>query len=193
MSNRASQIILLCEDKLHEVFVRRFLKAWGVVGLNYKIYVKPYPESSGCGSQFVISNFPDQLTAIRSRRDTVKVLIVVIDADNKTVEERKRELEKTLEEVEPKMSKVAADEHVCCVIPKWSIDTWLAYLQDGNASEDESCKNSLRFRNRESEAHPLIDMLAEKCKQRKALVGSPDSLLKACKEFERIRDALVGL
>lgn len=189
MSNRASQIILLCEDKLHEVFVRRFLKAWGVVGLNRKIYVPPYPEGEGCGSQFVISNFPDQLKAVRSR-SAVTVLIVVIDADNKTVEERKGELEKALEDAG--MPKVADDERICCVIPKWSIDTWLAYLQDGNASEDESYKNSLRFQNRESEAHPLIDTLAESCKAQGVLANAPPSLMNACSQFDKIRNALLG-
>lgn len=188
MSNRASQIIVLCEDKLHYVFVKRFLKKWGVS--NHAIR-EEYQQGQGSGAANVIADFPKQLEAVRSRSHrAITILIVVIDADNKTVEERKGELEKALEDAG--MPKVADDERICCVIPKWSMDTWLAYLQDGNASEDESYKNSLRFRNRESEAHPLIDMLAESCKAQGVLANAPPSLMNACSQFDKIRHALLG-
>lgn len=190
MGNRASQIILLCEDKLHEVFVHRFLKTWRVVDLNRKFRVPPYPaEGKGCGSQFVISNFPDQLTAIRSRSATT-ILIVVIDADNKTVEERKRELEKAL--TEDGIQKVASEEPVCFVIPKRSIDTWLAYLQGKAVSEEKSYKNEMGFRGNESKSHPLIDSLVQTCKDQGSLANAPQSLMNACSQFEKIRKALLG-
>jgi len=45
--SKASQIIVLCEDKAHEVFVKRFLKkGWGV---KPRAIRKP-PYSSGKGS-----------------------------------------------------------------------------------------------------------------------------------------------
>ena len=191
MSSRASQIIILCEDKLQEVFVRRFLKAWGVLNRNHKIRVLPYPKGKGSGSGFVVSKFPEELTALRSR-SAVTVLIVVIDADDKTVEQRKKELEKALKNAG--MPKVADNECVCCVIPRWSIDTWLAYLQGKEVSEEKSYKNELGFRvrNKESKSHPLIESLARTCKKQDSLTNPPRSLMNACSQFEKIRNVLLG-
>lgn len=187
MNNRASQIIVLCEDKLHDVFVRRFLKKWGVA--NRTVRVLDYPQGAGSGAAYVIANYPEQLKAVRSR-SAGTALIVVVDADNRTVKQRADDLKNSLKQAS--MPDVGNDEPVCCVIPKRSIDTWLKWLQGDSVDEEMSYKQQLGFRMKESEAHSLIDILAEKCRRREKLETPPDSLSKACGQFEKIRSVLSG-
>ena len=57
------KITVLCEDKQHESFIRRFLKK-----RNRQIYAVCRPkDSSGAGDQFVRDHYPIYLDAIRKR------------------------------------------------------------------------------------------------------------------------------
>jgi len=73
-------IVLLCEDKQTDSFVRRFLKH-----RNFKyrdIRTVSLSAGSGSGEQRVREQYPRQLKAIRQRKQAY--LIVVIDADTHT-------------------------------------------------------------------------------------------------------------
>ncbi|WP_446008306.1 hypothetical protein [Candidatus Electrothrix sp.] len=60
--SKASQIIILCEDKAHEMFATRFLKkGWGV---NPRaIRVVPYPSGKGSGENFVMKKLSKEAKA----------------------------------------------------------------------------------------------------------------------------------
>ena len=63
--SKASQIIVLCEDKAHEVFVKRFLKRWGVKPR--AIRVPPYPDGKGSGKKHVEDKISLEANALRRR------------------------------------------------------------------------------------------------------------------------------
>ncbi|MEI6421241.1 MAG: hypothetical protein WCP55_03425, partial [Lentisphaerota bacterium] len=84
MSNKPSQFIILCEDKLQESVIRRFLKkGWDIQ--ERLIRRSHYPNGAGSGEQHVRNKYANELRAYRSRSAST-VLLVVIDADTKSVE-----------------------------------------------------------------------------------------------------------
>ena len=111
-------IVLLCEDKQTDSFVRRFLKH-----RNFKyrdITTVSLSAGSGSGEQRVKEQYPTELKAIRQKEQAY--LIVVIDADTHTVDERHAELKQACEEegIPPRNIK---DANVLHIIPRRNIET----------------------------------------------------------------------
>jgi len=185
MMSKASRIIILCEDKLMDVVICRFLKSWGVNSRSF--HVVQYPHGQGCGEKFVRDGLPEQLRAFRSRKAET-VLIVAIDADNLSVRERQQQLDKTVKSA--KLPPRGNNESIAYIIPKRHIETWLAHLDDNDVNESDDYKTKYEFKKCESQAHTLVDKLVKHCKNQKELPDLPESLLEACQEFERIREVL---
>jgi len=188
--SKASQIIVLCEDRLQEVVVRCFLKRGWKKGPRY-VRVVPYPHggSGGSGEKHVRDSYPNQLRAYRSRLAKT-ILIVVIDADAGSVQAHHQELDDACRGAQPVVAPRQDGEAIVHVIPKWHLETWLAYLDGVNVSEGERYKPMYAFKRRESDCHSLVDKLATACKNGEELSGLPNSLLLACNEFDRIRNML---
>jgi len=187
--SKASRIVVLCEDRLQEVFARRFLKhGWDIGVRDIRVVLYPHG-SSGAGEKHVRDKYPSELKACRARHATT-ILIVVIDADDGTLQAHHEELNMACRQAQPAVAVRQTHEAVIHVIPKWHIETWLAYLDGINVSEDEQYKASHAFTRRESECHPLVDRLTTACRNRKPLIDPPDSLVQACTEFDRIRELL---
>ena len=188
MSNRPSRFIILCEDKLQELFVRRFLtKGWNINGRMIRSLA--YPDGSGSGEKHVRDKYPGELKAYRSRHAST-VLVTVIDAGTKSVRDHNGELDAAAREndIPPRSN----EEPVIYVISKHHIETWLAYL-DGIRGIDEtvSYKPQYQFKNCESDACNLVDKLADDCKWNIPLKNPPDSLMRTCREFDqKIRNLL---
>lgn len=182
--SKASQIIILCEDKAHEVFVRRLLKkGWGVKP--HAIRVPPYPNGQGSGKKYVLDNISQEAEALR-RRHASTILLVIQDADELSVDQVKSNLNEKLQ------SPRNDNEPIAYIIPKWHIQTWIAYLDDKNVNEEDknSYKNEYGTLSKSKHAHSFIDKLADSCRENIPLQSPPDSLTAACEEFDRIRNAL---
>ena len=182
--SKASRIVVLCEDKAHEVFACRFLKkGWGI--RNRDITIPPYPAGKGSGRKHVEDRIAMEVRALRARKAST-VLVVVQDADQDSVSQVHSFLDS---KIEPPRS---SSEQIAFIVPKWHIETWIAYL-DGKVVDE--CE-SQTYRNYYSaicvtkQAHAYVDKLAGSCTESKPLHSPPDSLSIACKEFERIRNAL---
>ncbi|MBL7219742.1 MAG: hypothetical protein ISS69_06500 [Phycisphaerae bacterium] len=183
--SKASRITILCEDKLQDVFVSRFLKKCGV---NNRVYtVIDYPEGKGSGEQHVREKYAKELKAFRTRPAST-VLIVIIDADKKTVQARHDQLDS--QATSAGLPVRQDNEQIVHVIPKRHIETWLAYLDGNDVNETDKYKTKYQFTKCESNAHGLIDKLANHCRNQTELTDAPDSLVQVCREYDRIRNAL---
>jgi hypothetical protein len=182
--NKASQVVVLCEDRAHEIFVLRLLKSgWHVK--SRAIRVPPYPCGKGSGKKYVEDNLAREVQSCRARHAST-VLLVVRDADEQTVDKVASVLN---EKIVPPRKK---GESIAYIIPKWHIQTWIAYL-DGMAIDEadkETYKNNYGKISESKAVHTLIDSLAQDCRGRETLDSPPDSLQSACMEFDRVRNAL---
>ena len=181
--SKASQVIILCEDKAHEVFAKHFLKKWGVKPR--AIRVPPYPNGKGSGKKYVEDNLSTEVEALRRRRAST-ILLVIQDADELSIDQITSNLDAKL------LSPRGDDEPIVYIIPKWHIQTWIAYLDEKhvNEADKDTYKSKYGKLSESKDAHPFIDKLADRCRKNTPLESPPDSLVAACKEFDRIRSLL---
>ncbi len=181
MSKDAVDIILLCEDQQHACFVRRFLVKQGCN--SRRIRTRPCPSGRGSGEQFVRENFVSELRAFRSRHVDAKCLIVMTDADDRTVQNRVDDLAKQCSDAAIPFRQ--AGERIAFVIPKWNIESWLAYLK--GTAVDESKPDYSGYSN-ERDCQTEVNRLDEMCRIGKLTPDSPPpSLVAACVEFRNLK------
>ncbi|MEJ6481318.1 hypothetical protein N0Y54_08245 [Nostoc punctiforme UO1] len=176
MNRRRVQIVILCEDKQQEVFARYFLKKRGfILDRNFRIEICP----KGAGEQFVRKRYPAEVKAYRSKNYLSGMLVVLIDADKKTVEERLNQLDDAL--IEDLQQIRQPKEAIAIFIPKRNIETWIHYLQD-EAVDEETEYSKLT---NESACKPSVENLVNQCYQGLD-ENAPPSLQAACGELQRI-------
>jgi hypothetical protein len=83
---RRVQVVVLCEDRQHEVFARRFLKR---ASRSFRVQrVEISPKGRGAGEQFVRERFTKELVEYRRRKHKIELaLIAIIDADERLLTE----------------------------------------------------------------------------------------------------------
>lgn len=176
VSQRVTDVILLCEDKQHEAFARRFFQEMGIN--KRRIRVVSAPRGLGSAEQWIRDNYPKQVKALRENRHIQGVrLIVVVDEDTSHTKSRAMSLRESLTnaDLEPR----AEDERVIHAIPARNIETWIAYLQGGDVNETDSYPKLAR----ERECSEAVTELYIMCKNRELRRPFPDSLARACEEF----------
>ncbi|MDZ8136750.1 MAG: hypothetical protein RM049_15805 [Nostoc sp. DedQUE04] len=176
MSQRRVQIVILCEDRQQEVFARHFLKKLGFI-LDRNVRIKICPK--GAGEQFVRAHYTPEVKAYRSKNYRVGMLVVLIDADKKTVEERLKQLDDAL--IEDLQQIRQSKEAIAIFIPKRNIETWIHYLQ-GETVDEEIEYSKL---NKESACKPYVENLVNQYYQGLD-ENAPPSLQAACEELQRI-------
>jgi hypothetical protein len=179
MSQRRVQIMILCEDRQQEVFARYFFKNRGFTGL---FRAKICPPSSQSGEQYVRTQYPVEVKAYRQNRNRVSIgLVVIIDADTSTVQDRLDWLARTL--VEDSQQNRQSDEAIAIFVPKRNIETWIHYLQGKTVNEEEAYS---KFHNSEASCKGDVENLAQQCYSQSLPNNAPESLQLACGELQRL-------
>ncbi|MEH2395682.1 MAG: hypothetical protein V7K21_29880 [Nostoc sp.] len=164
----------MCEDKQQEVFARHFLKKRGfILDRNLRIEICP----KGATEQFVRKRHPAEVRAYRSKNYLSGMLVVLIDADRKTIEERLNQLDEALRENSQLVRQ--PKEAIAIFILKRNIETWIHYLLDETVDETEYSKL-----NNESVCKPYVENLVNQCYQG-LNKNAPPSLEAACGELQR--------
>ena len=173
----SARVVLLCEDKQTDSFARRFLRYRGFS--HHEITTLPLPHGAQSGAQWVRERYPRELRAIRARREAF--LVVAVDADNHSTEDRRSELER--ECAKQDVPERTSEDPVIVVVPRRNIETWLAWL-GGDKVDEETSYPRLR---RESDCDPLARNLYRMCHKAQRLdEGAPPSLIEACQEYRRL-------
>lgn len=171
---------MLCEDLKTDVFVRRFLRHRNFK--NRDVTTLPFPRGKGSGEAWVRERFPKELRAIRTQKEAY--LIVVIDADSRTIEDRHRQMRDACEEVD--VAPRREQDPVIIGVPKRNLETWLAYL-NGKAVDEETDYKS-QGPGSEKTCKPLADRLYEMCHRDQQLREPvPSSLEAACAEYKKLK------
>ena len=181
--SRAATYIIVCEDRTHKTFVGAFLRSkygWSIREEKRLTDYSRFPKdgSRGAGEKHVRDAYPAELQAFRANKNC-KMLIVVIDADTRTVEARHNQLDDAA-----RAGNVGGprkrDEPVLHIIPKRSIETWLRHLQGEQVNETDSYKQ--RFK---GDVNEMATKLLKDC-GRVLKSGEPDSLRRAATELHRM-------
>lgn len=175
---RYSSIVVLTEDKMQESVVRRYLEA-----LNYRPRVVtfiPLPNGKGSGEQAVRMKFQEEYAKFLQLKNRKQIaLIVVIDADMKTVQERFNQLTDN--------GKLYQEQNIAILIPKRNIETWLAFWRDGETDEERDYKPL--FRNEATVIPKDIEAKLKVFANNNPYLltdDKPDSLNFACEQISRL-------
>jgi hypothetical protein len=136
-SSRVYFIVVL-EDARHEMLTRRYLKKRGVGEREMRIERSPSGEGNAEG--WVRKTFVKEVNVYRGRHAKT-ALIVVIDADTHTVQERWRQLDQSLQE--GGKQRVDVDhEQIARLVPKRNVETWILCLNEREVDEDSDYKRT---------------------------------------------------
>lgn len=175
------QVVVVCEDILHETFVRAFLINVGFD--RRKMTFRKAPAGEGDAKQFVCKELPREVQkTIRKYPHERRAVIYVIDADRLTTGARRQRVAQAFDA--QGVSAPASEEPVFGFIPKWEIENWLAYLRQEDVDE-ESCGYD-KYTGRESHVYPLVRRLADMC-ARQQLPNAPPSLVEACTSYATLK------
>jgi len=175
--SRNVQLVLLCEDRQHETFLRRFLEKAG--WSTRRMRIEMAPPGQGSAEQFVRERFPIELSSYRAKRYQVgQALFVMFDGDDHGVAKRLAELDEACRsrDVGPRRR----DDRVAVFVPTWRIETWLAYL-DGE-TVDEGRDNYQRLR-RPRDCREHVNILYQMCQEGNLRQPAPPSLEAGCEEY----------
>jgi hypothetical protein len=140
MSDRVSQTILLCEDDTQERLTKAYLKKCNLpFGPPYVKAIVASREQQGGNVAWVLNRFPKELHACRQRGKKAKtLLIVVIDADNHTVENRRRQVLDRM--ATAGLEQFGSNEPAVLLVPKRHFETWIRALLGELVTEEQDCK-----------------------------------------------------
>lgn len=183
MSQRRVQVVILCEDKQHSVFVRRYMKGLGYG--NRQIRQLPIPCGKGAAEQYVRKQYPTEVQAYRkaSKRRS-SALMTVIDADTRTVEDRHKQLASELKK--RRVAQRAENEPIVILVPRRNIETWIHYLLGNLGNRIDETKSYPKLKC-QGDCHPAVKRLLEIRETGWDLPDDcPPSLERGCDELKRL-------
>ena len=141
MSARGVRLVVLCEDDEH----RRFASyAFRGLGRHYRtLRTITCPAGRGSAESWVRKRYAEEVAAHRRKASSQHglALVVVIDADKQTVDERHEQLAAALEH--SGSERRGAAERIVIWVPKRHIETWVAYLSGRDANEEDDYKHAV--------------------------------------------------
>lgn len=178
-----AKIVVLCEDVCHEVLARRILGKLGFT--HHDLRVERARGGKGSAEQFVRQRFPQELSAIRDRSHRMQVAIIVLtDADKLAVDDRVGQLRDAC--VARGLPAPGPEDSLMFVVPRRNISTWIAYLLQGEADEEQgrdSCDNT-------DDCRRAAERLWEMCQAKRLGGKAPPSLQEACRQYNALADQL---
>ena len=135
---KPSQIILLLEDKRHEQFIFRYLRKLRIG--HHAMRIEKSPPGAGSAEQWVRERFAIEVDACRSRQAKTK-LIVLMDADTYTVQQRHFQLDQALQTAGSPLTLRDAED-VARLVPKRNIETWILCLNNEGVNEETDYKTT---------------------------------------------------
>ena len=144
MPERIANKIILVEDTVQQNLVRRYLERCGHTP-PFRLVALPARGPGGSGEKYVRDQYPQQVQACRSSlgRRATALLIVVIDADRGTTQQRKSQLSDALQTAG--LDERREDEPIVLLIPRRHIETWIRALLGKQADEDTDYTKAPHF------------------------------------------------
>jgi hypothetical protein len=181
VSSRRALIVILCEDAQHQVFCWRYLRRIGVGHREIRALSGPAGEQSGV--QYVREHYPVEVRAYRQMATRhSQGLMVMTDADDGSVDQRKRQLADALQTAGGVTR--AQGENIALLVPKRSIETWIRYLgTDGQVDETIQYPKLPK----PGDCQPAVEKFHVLCSSGNAFPPNcPSSLREACSEVNRL-------
>ncbi|HAG84709.1 MAG TPA: hypothetical protein DCL61_27045 [Cyanobacteria bacterium UBA12227] len=198
MTNKSykPEVIILCEDIAHERFIRQYLISCGFENRKIKDFGNPKGRKVNNNNDFVLKHYASLVKSYRSKNFQNRAIVVMTDADNKTINDIIRSLNIALDEQEGKLNRDLRlpNEKIAIFVPTRNIETWFYYISiDHNCDETTDYKTNPKIRKmNETEKIKLAEASAIKLAKEICPQGLDSqaltSLHHACTELQRLLD-----
>lgn len=122
--SKPSMMIVLAEDQRQKQFIYRYLTSAGFRRKEMRFHLSP--SGRGAAEQWVRENFVVQVRVCRTRQAQTG-MIVLLDADTRTVQQRLDALDQSLVETGQRRIESGQDT-IARLIPKRNVETWILFL-----------------------------------------------------------------
>lgn len=186
MSKKASRadVVLLCEDPQTSVFVRQYLN---MRRPNWRIRTDPaftyrQRKEGGIGNSYVLKRVGENVNRHRhiAKRAANTCLVIVIDADENTIEEKINQLDLQLRN--QNIASIGKNERILVLVPKRNIETWIEYGQGQIVDESTSYKKLKQAR----DCKPIVKKYVTEICPNRLPEDAPQSLHHACDELAKV-------
>jgi len=181
--SKPSQVIVVLEDDHHEMLIYRYLINCGMK--RYAIRVHRSPSGQGSADSWVRKKFVQETNEYRNRQARAQTaLIVMIDADTRTVQDRMNELDRAL--TDSGNPTVGQSERIARLVARRNVETWILCLNQRAVNEETDYKSA------GTNWNELIPTAGETLCQWTHLPAEPpdhciDSLRTGVRELKRLR------
>ncbi|MCX7098372.1 MAG: hypothetical protein NTV43_10770 [Methylococcales bacterium] len=176
MTSKRPQIYILCEDKNHYYFARKYFELLGIEN----ILGKYNPKGEGSGADFVTKSYEKRFKAFRYKAGSF--LVVIIDDDTR---DRIQDLYN--------IYKPSKNENILIFSPKRNIESWFHFIETGDMGvethKDEKGK-LMDYKSKYKSYKPteFAKKLKEDICQKSLPEHAPSSLHHACNELKRLNN-----
>jgi hypothetical protein len=131
MSN-PSRVFVLVEDERHKALILRYLVECGLQ--QHEMRIQLSPSGRGSAENWVLKKFALETRTYRSRQARAEsALVVMIDADTRSVQDRWNQLDQALKDNgEPSVSR---GERIARLVPKRNVEAWILCLNERDVNE----------------------------------------------------------
>jgi len=178
MSKRYTSVVVRCEDLQQRVFLYRYLIEKRI--RPHEIRIEQSPAGRGDAGHWVTQQHPIEVRALRSKPHLSLALITMLDADTRSVDDRKRELDDAL--AASGQDRRRPSERIAVLVPRRNIETWIHRLEGNAVNESDSYP---RHRGAESRCREAVGEFVRRCPAHMA-DDDPPSLRDGCEELTRL-------
>ncbi|HVP09601.1 MAG TPA: hypothetical protein VMV94_00245, partial [Phycisphaerae bacterium] len=149
------RFVVLCEDDEHSRFAHHTLRKLGRQYRELRILV--CPSGREAADNWVRKHYPEEVALHRRKASSQEglALIVLIDADRLSVDQRHEQLGEALRS--SNLAERGPSEKVVIWVPKRHIETWIAELLHGDANEEDDYKNAMRGADYQTAAQRFVE------------------------------------
>jgi hypothetical protein len=182
------RVTVLCEDTAQYDFICAYAKLLGVD--NRKITKLP-----AYNNATVLKHYPNAVKSYRKYTAQNIILIIMIDADEKTIQERLREFDEKLDIEKYKLNQDTRsdNEKILIFVPIRNIESWFYYIDTKNidgetlrGSDGKLISYKNKYQNKDINVNLLAKILKEEICHNGLPQNAPSSLHHACSELKRL-------
>ena len=185
------EVTILCEDIDQERFIREYLICRGLDDRKIKDFGNPKGRDIKNNNALILKHYPELIQSYRSRNYRNIAVVVMIDADEDSLDDRMRSLNIALDETAGNLNKDPRrpNEKVAIFVPARNMETWFYYIMEG-----QECDETTDYKDKKMSAKERIE-LAKSAAQKLAREICPQgadritlpSLRYACTELQRLQ------
>jgi len=186
------EVTILCEDIDQERFIRQYLICRGLDDRKIKDFNNPKGRVIENNNASIVKYYPALMKSYRKTRKYRNIAVVVmIDADEDSLDDRMRSLNIALDETAGNLNRDPRlrDEKVAIFVPARNIETWFYYIMAG-----QECNEITDYKDKKMSAKERIELAeraakklaTEICSQGVDRITLP-SLRYACTELQRLQ------